>query len=86
MKVVNESVIKALAKAMADARAGSIEAVCIITASPGGVPGIAYSGESDLMPTINVGADMVKAYVIGQVLQVSMQQASGLVRPAVGNG
>lgn len=80
----NENVIRALSKALADARAGKIEAVMICTATNEGVPDAAFAGEVELMPTINIGIDLAKQHVLAQVGTILMQQTTAL-RRAVGS-
>lgn len=80
---VAESIIKVLARAMAEAKSGNVAAVAVIIATPEGVPNASFGGESELVPTINMGADMLKAYLIGQVIAGAQQKASGLVRPTL---
>lgn len=67
MKTANENVIRALARAMAEARAGNVEAVMIVTASPDGTPDASFGGEAEFMPTINIGIDLAKQHVLAQV-------------------
>lgn len=83
MKTANENVIRALAKAMADARAGSIEAVVIVTASPEGQPDAFFAGEVEFLPSINIAIDLAKANVMAQASAVIMAQTTS-IRRAVG--
>jgi hypothetical protein len=83
-RTVAESILKVLARATAEARAGNVEAVAVIIATPAGVPNASFGGESELVPTINMGADMLKAYLMGLVIMPKEETASGLVRPASG--
>lgn len=84
MKTVNESVIKAFARVTTEARAGNIGAVAIVTVSPNGQPEISFAGESDLVPHLNFGVDMLKATLVSQVCDHKPVAASGLVVPANG--
>jgi len=84
MKTANENVIRALAKAMAEARAGNVEAVMIVSASPEGIPDASFGGEAEFMPTINLGIDLAKQNVLAQCAQIVMKPTTSLVRPASG--
>lgn len=83
-RTANENVIKALARAMADARAGNIEAVMIVTASPDGTPDASFGGEAEFMPTINIGIDIAKQHVLAQVSEMMFKPTTPIRRP-VGN-
>jgi hypothetical protein len=82
VKTANENVLRALAKASVEARAGNIEAVAIIAVSPMGVPEISFAGEAELMPSANIGLDLLKASLVARVMQVREQPVSKLVVPA----
>lgn len=82
MKTAAESVVRAIAKVMAEARAGNIEAVAIIYATPEGKPEVSFAGETELVCQINTGADMLKHFVLGKIIIGQMRQTSGLVVPA----
>lgn len=84
MKTANENVLRALAKATADARAGSTDAVAIIAVSPDGVPEVTFGGASELVPSINLGADILKNHLINQASHTKQQSVSSIVRPAIG--
>lgn len=84
MRTANENVIRALAKAIADARAGNIEAVMIITASPEGMPDVSFGGEVELMPSINLGIDLGKQQVLAQSAAMVMKPATSIRRPVGG--
>lgn len=84
-RTANENVIRALAKALADARGGNIEAVMIVTASPDGIPDAAFGGEAEYMPTINLGIDMAKQHVLAQVAEQIFGATTSIRRP-VGHG
>lgn len=86
MKTANENVIRALARVMAAARAGDVEAVAIIACSADGVPDNSFGGEAELFPSVNLGIDMLKAELIARARGAVLDQpVSALVRPA-GNG
>ena len=80
-KSANENVIRALAKAMAEARAGNIEAVMIVSASPEGMPDASFGGEAEFMPTINIGIDMAKQHVLAQVSGMLFKDTTSIRRP-----
>ena len=82
MKTANDNVIRALAKALVDAKAGDIEAVVIVTASPAGKPDAVFAGEEELLPSINVALDMAKLSIVSRLTQLVMQPVSTLLRPA----
>lgn len=84
MKTANENVIRVLAKAIAEARAGNIEAVMIVIASPEGMPDVSFGGEVELMPTINLGIDLGKQQVLAQSAAMVMKPATSIRRPVNG--
>lgn len=84
MRTANENVLRALARVIADAKAGNVEAVCIIAVSPQGVPDASFGGEAELMPSANIGLDMLKASLIHRVMAESERPVSKLVVPASG--
>jgi hypothetical protein len=82
MKTANENVIRTLAKALVDAKAGDIEAVVVITASPMGKPDAVFAGEEELMPSINIAIDAAKISIVTRLTQIMMQPVSPILRPA----
>jgi hypothetical protein len=82
MKTANENVIRLLARAMSEARAGNVDAVMIVTASPEGQPDASFAGEAELMPTINIGLDLAKQKVLAQVATMVMQPVTSIRRAA----
>lgn len=82
MRTANENVIRALARVLADAKAGNVEAVCIIAVSPHGVPDASFGGEAELMPCANIGLDMLKASLVHRVMAESERPTTKLVVPA----
>lgn len=84
MKTANENVLRALARVMAMARAGDVEAVAIVAVSPSGQPDSSFGGEAELMPSANIGLDSLKAQFVFRTMQALEQQATSLVRPAGG--
>lgn len=84
---VSDSVVHAFARAIADAKAGGIEAAAIITVDPQGRPRVVFAGEGDLVPSINLGLDMMKATFMAQIISApgATQMNSGLVVPGRDN-
>lgn len=80
MRTVNENVLRALAKIMAEARAGNVEAVAIIIASPEGEPGVEFGGEMELVAAINIGADMLKAQIVHTAMSVKSNPVATIRR------
>ena len=80
---VSDSVLHKLARVTADARAGSVEAACIIAVGPDGRPIVHFAGEFDLFPSINLGLDMAKATFMAQIIAApgATQMRSGIVMP-----
>jgi hypothetical protein len=82
MHTANENVIRAIARVMAAARAGQVEAVAIVAVSPEGVPDVSFGGEAELMPSANIGLDLLKASIVHRVMKQSELPVSSIVRPA----
>jgi hypothetical protein len=83
MRTANENVLRVLARAMADARAGGIEAVAIVAVGPGGQPDPMFGGEAELMPSVNIGLDMLKQQILFHVIGgIEQQPTTSIVRPA----
>lgn len=82
MKTANENVLRALARVMAAARAGDVEAVAIVAVSPEGVPDVSFGGEAELMPSANIGLDLLKATFVHRVMAVNEKPTTSIVRPA----
>jgi hypothetical protein len=83
MKTANENVLRVLAKAMVDARAGNIEAVAIVACTPDGRPLPSFGGEAELMPSVNIGLDMLKQQILFHVIgSLEQQPTTSIVRPA----
>lgn len=81
MKTANENVLRALAKATAEARAGNVEAVAIIIVSGDGVPDVTFGGETELLPSCNLGADFLKAHLVRMAMKTKELPTSSIVRP-----
>lgn len=64
----NDQVCQALAKILADAKRGLVSTVAIIAVGDDGKPKVLFGGESDLTPSINLGLDMLKGTILGQIL------------------
>lgn len=69
---------------MAEARAGNIEAVAIVAVSADGVPDVSFGGEAELMPSANVGLDLLKQSFMVRVMQEIEKPVSRVVVPANG--
>lgn len=82
MKTANENVVRALTKAIADAKAGDLEAVLIVTATPAGKPDAVFAGEEELLPSVNIGIDMAKQSIVARLTQIVMQPVTSILRPA----
>lgn len=81
MKTANENVLRALARVLSEARAGNVEAVAIVAVSPDGTPDVSFGGEAELMPSANIGLDLLKASFVTRVMQISEQPTTSIVRP-----
>lgn len=82
MKTANENVLRALARVTAMARAGNVEAVAIVAVSPNGLPDVTYGGEEELMPSMNIGLDMMKQQVLFRVMAAVEKPTTSILRPA----
>jgi hypothetical protein len=82
MRTASENVVRALARVTVNARAGSCEAVAIIAIGPDGIPDVSFGGEAELMPSINIGLDMLKQQILFHVMKPVEQTASQILRPA----
>ena len=75
--------LKALARVSVEARAGNVEAVIIITVDPQGNPVPIFGGEAELMPSANIGLDMMKQQILFHVMgALERQPTTSIVRPA----
>jgi hypothetical protein len=84
---ISDSVLHTLAKVIADAKAGSVEAVAIVAVGPDGRPRVHFAGEADLAPSINLGADIIKTSLMQQIIDApgAVKAHSGLVLPSERN-
>lgn len=80
---VSDHVLHTIARVMADAKAGSVEAVVIIAVDPTGKPRVHFGGAGDLVPSLNLGLDMAKTTFMQQVVEApgATQMNSGIVLP-----
>lgn len=85
MDSANENVIRALARVMAEARAGNVEAVAIVGVTADGVPDVSFGGASELVPSVNIGMDMLKAQFLQRVMSAQAVDTTSIRRP-VGHG
>lgn len=81
MRTANENVIRALSRALSEARAGNVEAVGIICASPDGVPEVSFGGEGELIAAVNLGADLLKAKFTEQLMIATQGPTTSIRRP-----
>jgi hypothetical protein len=84
MKIANTNVVHALARVLAEARAGNVEAVAIIAVAPDGVPDVSFGGEAELMPSANVGLDLLKQSFMVRVMKEMEKPVSKVMMPANG--
>lgn len=81
MKAANENVLRVLARAMMEARAGNIEAIAIIACGPDGKPDPSFGGEAELIPSVNIGLDMMKQQLLFHVIgSVEQKPTTSIVR------
>jgi hypothetical protein len=80
---VSDHVVSTLARVIADAKAGSVDAVAIVAVGPDGQPRVHFGGAGDLVPSINLGLDMIKATFMQQALGApgAAEMNSGLIVP-----
>ncbi len=83
MKTANPNVLNALARATTEARAGNVAAVAVIVVSPDGVPDASFGGETELLPSANLGADFLKAHLVQLAMKPVDLPTSSIVRPAL---
>jgi hypothetical protein len=69
---------------MAEARAGNVEAVAIVSVSPDGIPEPSFGGEAELMPCCNIGLDMLKVSLVTRCMQTVEKPTTSIVRPVNG--
>jgi hypothetical protein len=83
---VSDHVVHTLAKIIAEARAGNVDAVGIVTVSPEGKPRFHFGGDGGLVPSVNLGLDMAKATFMAQIIGEPGARVmnSGLVMPGEG--
>ena len=82
MKTANENVLRLLARTIANARAGDVEAVVIVAVRADGMPDVSFGGAMELMPSANLGVDMFKHQLMLQATRLEHQPVSSIVRPA----
>lgn len=82
MRTANQNVINALARVMAEARVGNVEAVAIVAVSADGAPDASFGGEAELMPSANIGLDLLKATFVHRVMTVKEKPVAKIVVPA----
>lgn len=82
MKTANENVLRAIARVMAAARAGNVEAVAIVAIGPDGTPDVSFGGEAEFLPSANIGLDLLKMSFVTRVMSVQEKPTTSIVRPA----
>lgn len=82
MRTANPNVLNALARVMAEARAGNVEAIAIIAISPNGVPDTSFGGEEELIPSAYIGLDMLKQQMLHRVMAPTDVPVSKVLRAA----
>lgn len=80
---VSDSVVHHLAALLVEAKRGNVEAVAYVAVGPGGRPIVKFAGEGDLVPSVNLGLDMLKATFMAQIVGApgAAQMNSGIVLP-----
>lgn len=80
---VSGSVVNKLAALLMEAKRGNVEAVAVVTIDPNGRPRVHFAGEGDLVPSVNLGLDMLKATFMAQIVGApgAAQMNSGIVLP-----
>jgi hypothetical protein len=78
-KRVSDSVLHKLATLTVETKRGNIEAIAVVSVGPDGEPRAHFAGEGDLVASINLGVDMLKATIMDRIRQTQMN--SGLILP-----
>ena len=80
---VSDSVVNKLAMLLMEAKRGNIEAVALVCVGPDGAPRVHFAGESDLAPSIYLGAGMMQHTLMSQIVGApgATQLHSGIVLP-----
>lgn len=81
MKTANPNVLSALARVTAEARAGNVEAVAIVAVSGDGIPDVSFGGEAELMPSANIGLDLLKQSFVVRVMKEMEKPVSKIAIP-----
>lgn len=78
---ISDHVVSTIARAMAEAKAGSVDAIAIVTVDATGRPKVAFGGAGDLVPSLNLGLDIMKATFMSQIVEApgAAQMNSGLI-------
>lgn len=88
-KRVSDQVVNHLAALLVEARRGNIEALATIVVGADGRPKPKFAGEGDLVPSVNLGVDMLKhvflSLATGGAAPAGAQMNSGLVVPGKGH-
>jgi hypothetical protein len=80
---VSDSVVNALAALLMEAKHGNVEAIGFVAVGADGVPKARFAGDGDLVPSVNIGLDMLKAAFMAQIVNApgATQLRSGIVLP-----
>jgi hypothetical protein len=82
---VSDAVVHHLAALLVEAKRGNVEAVAFVAVGPNGKPIVKFAGEGDLVPSVNLGLDILKATFMAQIVSTGAEMNSGLVVPGRGN-
>lgn len=89
-KRVSDHVVNTLARVIANAKAGNVQAVMIIVVTPDGASEVQFGGDAEYMPSVNLGLDMAKHTLLSRIVSApgAARMNSGLVMPETmqGNG
>ena len=82
-KRVSDHVVNTLARLTAEAKAGNIAALAVVTVSPGGDPAVNFGGSRDMIPEVYLGAGLLQATIMEQVLVApdAKKMHSGVIMP-----
>ena len=82
---LSDAVVHHLAALLMEAKRGNVEAVAFVAVGANGKPIVKFAGEGDLVPSVNLGLDILKATFMAQIVGAGAEMNSGLVVPGRGN-
>ena len=82
---VSDAVVHHLASLLMEAKRGNIDAVACVAVGPNGRPIAKFAGDGELVPSVNLGLDILKATFMAQIVNTGAEMNSGLVVPGRGN-